>query len=578
MDPSKSDRALIERKMKIDKQSVYSIAIFVIAVACSPCSSVFACDGTQKAQFSTEIFPTVRSSTGRFPAQQSIAIGLLAAKPVAKKAAPTKKSEPWNSDLSKMMDQIDSEVKEPGKPPTVNPKGAVSTPGTASNPGTATTPGAPESAGSEPTVPHEVATSKSENSASDLIDETAPGALPPEPGSATELAPGADATTPELESTKTESASPPDPGSTLPVTAIPESDKSANDYFEQVKEVGLARWTSSRLPIKVYIESNSKVPGFRPEFVTILRLAFKDWEQASGGKISTEFIDTANGAAIACLWTDDASQMMSTKEGGNTILVPDPQGIVRADMKILTQPPLGVKTMPANFMRRVCLHEAGHALGLTGHSTESGDIMYDTVFLNEKPANLTARDKNTLIALYMASDETIAANKLDPLRAVVGSAGALKKDSPDTPGPMGSSGGSTGSFPNTPAGIPTRALPENPKAAALQLSNEAALALQQANFPVALAKLEQANKLDSTNPLIKSNLGAVYANFGSIAGMTMNLPVAAQYFKKAIPLLEASNNPGAYRDVLSNYIKVLERTNDQVELKKMQAKMAQISK
>lgn len=42
-------------------------------------------------------------------------------------------------------------------------------------------------------------------------------------------------------------------------------------------------------------------------------------------------------------------------------------------------------------------HEAGHALGWFGHSTNSGDIMYET---ESSVTSLTLRDKNHLVQIY----------------------------------------------------------------------------------------------------------------------------------------------------------------------------------
>jgi hypothetical protein len=43
-------------------------------------------------------------------------------------------------------------------------------------------------------------------------------------------------------------------------------------------------------------------------------------------------------------------------------------------------------------------HEMGHALGLGGHSPDSGDIMYESI--SGTASGLSARDKATLRALY----------------------------------------------------------------------------------------------------------------------------------------------------------------------------------
>ena len=46
-----------------------------------------------------------------------------------------------------------------------------------------------------------------------------------------------------------------------------------------------------------------------------------------------------------------------------------------------------------------CLHEAGHALGIHGHSPNTHDVMFLAASPNAKP-KLTERDKNTIRVMY----------------------------------------------------------------------------------------------------------------------------------------------------------------------------------
>jgi hypothetical protein len=38
------------------------------------------------------------------------------------------------------------------------------------------------------------------------------------------------------------------------------------------------RFPAARIPVKVYIEDGSKVPGFRPDFVSLIKESFALWE------------------------------------------------------------------------------------------------------------------------------------------------------------------------------------------------------------------------------------------------------------------------------------------------------------
>jgi predicted Zn-dependent protease len=181
-----------------------------------------------------------------------------------------------------------------------------------------------------------------------------------------------------------------------------------NDYFMSVTPGGKCfRWSQQKMPIRVFIAQGTPAIGFRESFGQDLSDALNEWSQATESRVTFMLVSDLTQADIYCDWTADPNHIVQSGtavEGGLTRLTaqqrdsgPDVQ-ISRARMTILTTGG-GGSPRTDNEMKKVCLHEVGHAMGLNGHSGSNQDIMFYTEINSDWPV-LSARDKATINRLY----------------------------------------------------------------------------------------------------------------------------------------------------------------------------------
>lgn len=183
--------------------------------------------------------------------------------------------------------------------------------------------------------------------------------------------------------------------------------QSAGDYYPYVTQEGRLRWSPQRKVLKVYAGNGSTVKGFKKEYVGFLKEAFKQWADASQGAVAFEFVNKPDKADVECAWTADPERAASRAEGGETRLTYQHGLIEHAVISVLTCDPSPDSPLGPNQVRVACLHEIGHALGLSGHSPDSQDIMYCSIPLADVKPAISTRDSQTLKRVY-AGDNAIS--------------------------------------------------------------------------------------------------------------------------------------------------------------------------
>jgi len=172
-------------------------------------------------------------------------------------------------------------------------------------------------------------------------------------------------------------------------------------HYRNRLHIDSARW--EQMPITVFIPNGTGIEGYRSEYLFDLAEAFTAWANATQGKVKIQFVKDPAAAAIKCKWTANPNDLQTPQEGGHAITGLTAQGVIRqADVVILTRNIQQPGTpMNENALRFICLHEVGHALGLAGHSSQAGDIMFFGTNSDVATAPvLSERDRKTLLMLY----------------------------------------------------------------------------------------------------------------------------------------------------------------------------------
>lgn len=182
----------------------------------------------------------------------------------------------------------------------------------------------------------------------------------------------------------------------------------SDDYIPEATRQGhIYRWT--KMPIKVYIADAKGVPGYKPAWGAILKQSFHDWERGSGGKVKFEFVDEFaepfNG--IRFTWVavrgdkTNLQGLTNEAEAGEAVMYTlNGTDLVSGEVKVLTQPLSTVLPLTDNRIRFACLHEIGHALGLSGHTDNPEDIMFLSTSFKDEWRELSGRDSRTIQRFY----------------------------------------------------------------------------------------------------------------------------------------------------------------------------------
>lgn len=181
------------------------------------------------------------------------------------------------------------------------------------------------------------------------------------------------------------------------------SELQTDNYLSEIAGEGLYHWLPERFPLRVYIEPGNRVPGYQPNFKSVLTSSLDQWCQASNGYLSWREVNEKDQADLVCRWTEQAPELDQGTEAGRTRIytslnVNTNRGIIKhATMDLLTNPPN--RNFTADEIKKAYLHECGHAFGLSGHSSERTDIM-SAVVTKSQPASLSRRDIASIRQLY----------------------------------------------------------------------------------------------------------------------------------------------------------------------------------
>jgi hypothetical protein len=158
------------------------------------------------------------------------------------------------------------------------------------------------------------------------------------------------------------------------------------------RDSAIARWPERRTnPLRVWVQTSSRVPDFSSSFAPLVRDAFVAWSE-TGIPVAFTFVFDSASADIRVTWIDRFQEAIS----GKTLWAHDASWwIVDAQIVLAVHHRSGDALDPS-AMKAIALHEVGHLIGLD-HTPDTTAIMTPKVRVKE----LSAADRATAQLLYL---------------------------------------------------------------------------------------------------------------------------------------------------------------------------------
>jgi hypothetical protein len=191
--------------------------------------------------------------------------------------------------------------------------------------------------------------------------------------------------------------------------------KCANNDLD--KETENLPWIGDGPRLKVCFEGANKA-GYDSRLRTVARECLFDWCQAAEGRLDYEETDDPRQASIIYSWKEpDERYLTLSNRKLAPIGNPHPERIgettfskfktpvglwrlARMSVTVFARDAGRSRLMSDDVLRAVCLHETGHALGISRHLRKSPNVMFPYCNVESPELDLQADDKGIVKEMY----------------------------------------------------------------------------------------------------------------------------------------------------------------------------------